>query len=410
MGESGLQSSLIADKRANWLFIEPGLSGHHSTYLEHVVAYAIERGLGVIVVLSDSDFIRTKSAEFRARVPGVVFVYVSLPEACTQNASGFAKLVRKDLSYWYYCREAYRLVAKTQALDMVFLPYMDYCLYAFGLLGSPFGQTPFEGICMRPSFHFQEMGVIAPKRRSDIIKKYLFGRLLRVNTLRRLFTNDETLALYAQRKDAVEWRKVNYFPDPAEFSGNHTRGTARSILGIAADVPVILVYGLLDERKGIHYLLSGMARTDAPENLVLLLVGQCTDSIRTLLRGQFAQKLLESGRLIILDRRVSDEEEQMCFVAADMCWLGYDDHFSMSGVLVKAVQARHLIIAGRHGLIQWYASRLRGAVTVNVEAPVDVAGALSHCMRNIGTSHHQARDSDEFSDNSWTKCTQILFE
>lgn len=398
----------MTGSNANWLFMEPGLSGHHVTYLEHIVSAACEHGLNVTVALGDSEPVRSETGRLRAKFKGVEFVHLPLPVACINKSDGIAGLIRMDLSYWQYFRSVYHALSTIKPIDRVFIPYMDYCLYACGLLGSPFGDVPFEGICMRPSFHFHEMGVVAPRRHSDIIKRYLFGRFLRINTLQQLFTNDESLLRYVQNRLSPSWNKLRHLPEPAEFIGSHTREAARSILGIAPDAHVVLVYGALDERKGIRQLMDGMAQPEAPDNVVLLLVGKCAEDIKTLLHCAYAQTLHKSGRLIILDRRVSGEEEQMCFVAADICWLGYQGHYTMSGVLVKAVHMGNVIITGRDGLMAWYAARLRRAVITDVQSPAAIANALQASVANLNDETDEG-DKHIFAMNTWRHCNQILF-
>jgi hypothetical protein len=391
------------------LFIEPALSGHHASYLERLVAAALERGIRPVVMLSDTESAHAAADAWRARLPGAEFLHFPLPARHVRQASGFPGLVRQELAYWRYCRDAYASVAGSRAIDRVFLPYLDYCLYAFGLCGSPFGNTPFEGICMRPGFHYREMGVIAPVRRSDALKKFLFARALRLPTLRRLLTNDETLFLYAQHRTATAWRKVKYFPDPADFAGVHTRDSARKALGIAPGSSVILAYGSLDAEKGLDGLLAGVVHPEAPGSLVLLVAGECSGGTRALLAGDTAQDLRRQGRLVILDRRVTDEEEQMCFAASDISWLGYRDKYCMSGVLVKAVRAGHRVIAASAGVVHWYAARLPQILSVNVENPGEVSAALRHCL-DATAAPDTAGGAGIFSGHSWQNCARIVFE
>ncbi len=392
----------------HWLFIEPGLSGHHAGYLERLASLALDRGIRPVVVLSDSESARVAADTWRLRLPGAEFVHFPLPAVHGRSTCGFAGLARQELSYWRYCRDAYASVAATHSLDRVFLPYLDYCLYACGLLGSPFSDTQFEGICMRPGFHYSKAGVVAPHRFGDALKELLFARMLRISTLRRLFTNDETLARYAQSMRVATWSKLHYLPDPAELIGTDSRDTARLKLGIAPESPVILAYGSLEEHKGLDRLLAAMAHPRSPDSLVLLVAGQCSSSARMLLAGDTARELARQKRLITLDRRITDEEEQMCFAASDISWLGYREKYCMSGVLVKAIRAGHRVVASDQGVVHWYATRLPQMICVNTESVVAIADALRSSV-GLLLDKVPVETQDVFFRNDWRNFARLVF-
>ena len=100
----------------------------------------------------------------------------------TSARGGLDSIVR-EFTYWRFFRKCYKHISADSRPDVVFVPYLDYCLYAIGLLGSPFVNCPWVGLAMRPSFHYQATGVVAPKPALASIKKRLFFRLLRNRNL-----------------------------------------------------------------------------------------------------------------------------------------------------------------------------------------------------------------------------------
>ena len=166
------------------LVLEPHAHGHHGPYLSWMARGLAERGFEInVVTLPETAELPATRAKpgcargnerISVRFTGVPWS-VRLPSGGADNVAG---LVARELAYWRLLRAWYKAHAETVQPDVVFLPYLDYCLYAIGLLGSPFSGCPWVGLAMRPSFHYQEMGVIAPKPSLARLKKALFFRML----------------------------------------------------------------------------------------------------------------------------------------------------------------------------------------------------------------------------------------
>jgi hypothetical protein len=341
----------------NWLVIEPSVSGHHRTYLERIVEGILAHGLDVTLGSSTSSDAESYCRDLQRRrgAERVSLVLAELPKGCGRFGS-VADDAARELSYRRFFRHIYKSAAAVGRIDRVFVPYLDHCLNALGLLGSPFGSTPLDGICMGPSFHFKQMGIVAPRRWSDVPKEQLFRLLLARQAVRRVFTIDQTLYLYTRRSRFPGSRKLEYLPDPVELVGSHSKTTAREALGIPASTKVVLLYGSLDLRKGIAALLQYMI-TGPGRDSVLLAVGEQTADVRALLSSQQARRLELEGRLLQIDRYVTDEEEQMVFAAADVAWLRYEGFYQMSGVLVKSAKVGLDLELSDEGLLGWYKHR-----------------------------------------------------
>jgi hypothetical protein len=87
-------------------------------------------------------------------------------------------------------------------------------------------------------------------------------------------------------------------------------------------------------------------------------------------------ELVAQGRLKIIDRFISAAEEPALFSAADIVWLGYQGHYSSSGVLCQAAATKRPVLATNEGLIGWQTSRHGLGRTVDVSKVEDVVGAL----------------------------------
>jgi len=242
---------------------------------------------------------------------------------------------------------------------MVVVPFVDDCLNAMAVCGSPFGETPWVGISMRTQFHLPKVGVIADKRLGAGVRSLLFGRLLRQASLKELLTIDPTLVHFARQRRAREFTKVQYLPDPSETLAPMSKSEARKFLGIPAECKVILVYGSLSERKGIFQLIRAMSLPDCPKNVHVILAGAQDAGVKGFLESPAATSLVASKRLHLVPGYIPTSLVAQLVYASDAMWIGYIDFYTMSGVLVLASRHGLPSITSQQGIVG-YLSRIHG--------------------------------------------------
>lgn len=352
------------------LIVEPQFSGHHAIYLRRIVAGYLERGHRVTVAVRNAD--RWDEYVGLARVAGLLSVEELAP---AKNWFAVLGQASRELSHWVTFREVFRRVNRASRVDLVMLPYADYCLYAIGLLGSPFGNVPWEGICMRPSFHFTQMGINAPRPSMSRVKETLFGRLLTSKYLRRMFTIDPVLRTYYAARPMLASR-LTYIPDPSEFYVTTDAAAARACLGIPSDALVVLVYGVIDRRKGLADLLRGVLDCPVGANVHVLIAGvQESETVKEC--APHLDHLMTQGKLHSVNRLVDSRTEELVFAASDIVWVGYHGHYGMSGVLVMAGRAAKPTISSDMGLIGYLTQRNRSGIVVKTADPKGVAAAIT---------------------------------
>jgi len=265
-------------------------------------------------------------------------------QSFARGRSGYAQ----QTAQWLLFRKHWRALGSAHRGTHVIVPFLDNISYAVGLLGSPFGVTPFQGILMRPSFHWQEMGVRAPASSQAWLQRALFRSLLRHTRLHALVTIDPSLMDWCTRTRPVGFDRVRYLEDPSDMAGVGGRPEALARFGLKDDDQVILVYGGIDERKGLRGLVRYASQ---PEHrlLVVLAVGRQSDRARAIL-GQFKAS---GGRLVEIDRYVDSQEEWLAFQAATWVWIAYEGFYGPSGVLAQAAQAGKPVIHNGMGLIDY---------------------------------------------------------
>ena len=385
--------------------IAPHFDGHHFPYLEHFAAGALARGIDVVVATGDdaAQGRRTVAALHARFGAQVAVVTAPLPRMRVQGPRVLA-LVLGELQRRAFLRTVYRRARRQHRVDHVFLPYLDWTLFAIAVLGSPFGSTSYSGITMRQRFHLARMGVSVARERMNLIKERLFRRLLRGRALSTLYTNDETLAEYFQGSAFAG--KVVHIPDPSDPQDTLSRADARRQLGLPMESCVVLVYGFLDHRKGVPALVAWLAeRFDAGAPVYLLAVGQQGPEIAALWSEAPAARLVAAGRVKMIDAFVPEEDESLYFGACDVVWLGYERFEMMSGVLVKTAQHGRIALFREYGLIDHYAKRHGAPVPAGC-----CSGALAALPVGFAARTFERRQgAPPLPDHSWSNTLQLVY-
>ncbi len=401
------------DRHVKVLVFEPHATGHHGPYLEWMVSGLVERGFTVdVVTLPETAVHPSFQALARIAKSGVAnpprIIYCSPAGFSLSRTDGSAGLIMRELRYWRLFDAWHRAVADILRPDVIFLPYLDYCLYAIGLLGSPFGKCPWIGLAMRPSFHYQEMGVMAPTPSLVAIKKALFFRLLKNRTMRRLLTIDEPLADYVESTAKV-LSKIAFLPEPADLGVLPDTADAKRHLGFSPERKLVLLYGAISDRKGAVELLRALVAPGFPPNVDVLMAGDiASPRIRDILAEPWTLALRNQGRLKIMDRFIGTREESTVFAATDIVWLGYRGHYNGSGVLMQAATAGRPVLACQEGVLGWQTRRHGLGRTVN---PTDIPGVIAAVVALLNESK-QRIDKDSLTEGwqpaSYSKAQDTL--
>lgn len=376
------------------LILEAGLTGHHANYLERIATTFLAQGHRLTVCVRQEHSDNPLFERLQALHAGRVAVKALPPLPSWTHVFGRLGVVGSELSHWLMFKRFFEQLSVEDRVDQVFVPYLDYCLHATALLGSPCGDVLWSGICMRPSFHYRDTGVIAPQPKWRAIKERLFYRLLRQPSLRKLLTIDETLEEQARQKRPLDAKKLEFVPDPGELTSDFNRTTARSRLGIPEEDFVILVYGAIDDRKGVGYLLASVGIKPLPKNVKILVMGRHTAALRDKLRSE--------SQVISIDQYVDAATEEAGFRSADVIWMGYNAHYAMSGVLVLAALAGKPVIATRNGLIGWMAQRYHLGPVLDCEDAQEVSKTLHFLLRDNNRAMYMRESNTIRLRHSWS--------
>lgn len=358
------------------LIIEPLFSGHHSAYLQWIIPALRAEGFRILLATSEENVEHPGARALLAQHGEYVELEPLPARSPLRWLPQKLRPVEIIIAYWWAFRRAFKR-ANRHRIDLVLLPYLDYCTYALALLGSPFSTVRWCGIVMRPAFHYARMGIKAPHKPWDQWKQYLFLRLLGERSLGRLLTIDESLYLTLQEQSPLAASRLNYLPDPVS---NHVAldwRAACATLKIPDEACVILCFGSLTARKGVAELLRAANEPAFPAKIHLLFAGKQHDEIRSLLASDLGSSLRRRGVLHEIDHHLTQDEESLVFAASDLVWMGYVGHYQMSGVLAQSGAAGLPVIACQEGLIGWLTKRHQSGIVVPVSHAAEVAETIA---------------------------------
>ena len=172
--------------------------------------------------------------------------------------------------------------------------------------------------------------------------------------------------------------------DPVDPPPRMSRAQARELLGIDPNSKILSLIGLIDQRKGISDLLAAAERMaqDAPPEMKILLAGKNSLEARQLLAGKH-RSLVESRRVIVLDRHLSQPELWAACVASDVITTPYPNHRYSASILIRAASVGVPVLANAIGWMEDVTHRYGLGWTCDTRDPCVFSTAIRHVMTHL---------------------------
>jgi glycosyltransferase involved in cell wall biosynthesis len=174
--------------------------------------------------------------------------------------------------------------------------------------------------------------------------------------------------------------RTTLLPDPVPEPVRHERHAARRRLGLPADGRLIGFVGMMDRRKAIPELCAAFERAALPETR-LLLAGALDAGFRTRIEASH-RALLDDGRIVLLDRRLSDEELGLGYAACDALALLQHRRLNLSANLLKALSHGRPVLVDDVGYGAMMVRRFHVGATCDVGDPDSIAQGLARLLRH----------------------------
>jgi hypothetical protein len=140
------------------------------------------------------------------------------------------------------------------------------------------------------------------------------------------------------------------------------------------------VVGGLRPGKGLEDLIAAFSQAKLARDERLLFVGKMAPQIRDLISTNYGT-FVSDGRLVYIDRYVTDFELDCGFVAADAVAVTHERLIGSSGTLVRAAHAGRMLLTTNYGWAGWATRSFELGLTANVGKIGDLAAALEESFR-----------------------------
>jgi glycosyltransferase involved in cell wall biosynthesis len=143
-------------------------------------------------------------------------------------------------------------------------------------------------------------------------------------------------------------RRARLIADPVEPLSLPTQSKARAMLRLPEHKKLIMSIGMQDHRKGVDYLIGACACWQPAQPASIVLAGPLSAQIRQLVINDY-RHLVDDGRLIVLDRYLTNEEINACCAAGDLIAATYRPHPQSSSIVLHAAAAGKMVLAANNG-------------------------------------------------------------
>lgn len=189
-------------------------------------------------------------------------------------------------------------------------------------------------------------------------------------------------------------KTAGLLPDPIGKLPMMSQAAARRELGIPEQGRYVAVIGLVERRKGIDKLLAGLRKPELGSTDRLLLAGPIHPDVHTLISEQYAD-LLSAGRVVMVDRRLTEPEMGIAATAADVVATVYPYHPYTSGVLVVAAAVGRPLLGANTGWIGRSIKRFDLGWTCSPTDQEAIADAVVQSLNAI-SDYHQPPTAGRF--------------
>ena len=354
------------------LIFDTILNGHHSDYITYLIDYWCSNQLpGQLFVVTPGGLAASLPAEYSAH-SRLTFVEISEQELqLAQNASRLSRAFAEWNLYIKYAEQ----IRPTHAMLM----YFD--LFQLGVWLGKKSPCPLSGIYFRPSFHYGTTASLKEKAVA-LRKKWLLKGVLTSRALENLFCLDKSSVPLIQ--EMAPRVKVLPLSDPVRRYDVSDRDVAalRNTLGVEEQRKVLLLFGYLDDRKGIEPVLDavGLLSPEESSRLALVLAGPITDEYRKVVDARIAS-IKNNAQIICHYKEIKGAPIQVLFDMSDYVLTLYQRHVGMSSIIIRAALSEKPLISSDFGYMGALVKKENLGIAVNSESAQAISEAFRQALR-----------------------------
>lgn len=362
------------------LIIESEFTGHYLTgYIKYILRSLKKKNIKIVLLISDLSFKKGKGALKILNEEKVNFEIKLFPYIKVVNLSKFS-LIKYQFTFYFKIKEEFKKLNNIYNFDHVFLSSLQRFDKALSILGSPFEDTNFSGVLLGLKFHLKKYHFKYDETNSKL-SEFLFFKLLKINSLKFIITNDFLLKKFINSSQINLKKKLIFLHDPKEFRFKYKKDEARKFLSINNKTFVILVYGAIIDSKGIIKLLN-IYKEKISIDLKVIIAGDQFGYTKKYLKNNYVKNLIKNNKLKIISGWQSESDEAKLFFGSDLIWIGYENYPFPSGVLYQSVAADKPSLVSKNGFIYYLNKTYNIGYPVNINNPKELIDIIFKIKKN----------------------------
>ncbi|WP_017302712.1 glycosyltransferase [Spirulina subsalsa] len=375
-------NSSLQDFQTSIMLFDLSIRGHHPNYIRHLISYWLAQNTVNFLYLVVSPRFLTEHPEVVQLADGadsIEFVAITSEEE-TALASRQSKWGRQRRNFQEW-RLLQRYAKQLQVKHCVIL-YLDTYILPLALGLDSF--CSLSGIYFRPRFHYPQWSDSPLTLRESLQlswEKWLLFRVLSQAKFTKLLSLDPFVL------DSIrQWsssHKIVHVPDPVEEIPPVTvqREVFCQSRGIDSQRQIFLLFGALNERKGVYPLLEAIAQLPdhLAQKLCLFLVGE--SNIADDLNPKIDNLCQNHPVQIVRHYQfIPHFEVSQYFQLADVILAPYQRHVGMSGILLLAAATQKPVLSSNYGLMGQMVQRYELGLTIDSSQPSAIAQGFTQFL------------------------------
>ncbi len=354
------------------LLFDTVLDGHHADYLTHLIEYWHEQKIeGILYIVAPQGLAGQFSSEITSNTR------IKFSELTPQETDRIrdSSMVGRSFTSWNIYLKYARFIRPDHALLM----YFD--LFQLGFWLGRKSPCPVSGIYFRPNFQRSENASLKGRLvlRS---KKFMLRRVLAKSDFGVLFCLDKS----AVPEILTIAKGANVLPlsDPVKYF-SHSNDPVEAEwqkLDLEKSRKVFLLFGYLDDRKGIEPVLDSLALLTPEESkrVTLVLAGPISDSFGQLVKSKI-DSIHTDAQIVCLFQTFKGPAIQYLFAQSDFVLTLYQRHVGMSSIVVRAALAQKPLISSDFGYLGTLVGSSKLGIRVDSESPAAICEAFRHALQ-----------------------------
>ena len=360
----------------NILIVEPEINGHHIVmYVRFLIRGLIKKNIN-FSILTSKKIKEHKSLDILREEKKKIKFYF-LDDLEYPKKKNPISLLFFQISNYFKIKKGFETINKKEKFDYIFLTTLDHIDKVVPFFGSPFGKNKFSSIILNPKNHLNKYK-LAQFNFKKFIYDFNIKKILKLNYLENLFSNDPLFVQYIKTKYINHSKKIHYFEEPVELNYLKKDNTAKKELKFNSKDFVILIYGAIKNSKSVTDLIQILQKKNLKKNIKVLLCGVQTNEIKDFLKQKKCINLIRENKLKIINKFLNLREEGRVFSASDLVWIVYKEgSFGSSGVLFLAKKSKKPIITSKSGIPYWFNKRFMLGPSIDINNQKQVIKILN---------------------------------